>query len=319
MKTEVEQAIAAVKDAMKGEDAQRIRQSTERLSQVSQRLTEALRPAEPPTGRPSRLQVPVRRASPTWSMPNSRRSTSATAKPPDWICGSSPRVMVTPGDEHAGHAAQHRRQLRFVATPRSRRRRNGRFSPRITRRCANRLLRALADAEKHAARSFAWRRSRRHAAGEAEDARKFAIADFARELLLVVDNLERTIEAAEGQSSASAESAAFIEGVRATLRILLQTLERFGVRRIEALGQPFDPNLHEAIMEVEDPSQPTGTVVRVVEQGYTIHDRLLRPARVIVAKRRDGDKSAPDTEKSRSEWCSFKRSPTMTSALSLAG
>jgi molecular chaperone GrpE len=161
----------------------------------------------------------------------------------------------------------------------------------------HRLLGALAEAEN----------TRRRASREAEDARKYAIADFARELLIVIDNLQRTLEAAEEQTPSTAENAVLLEGVRATLRVLMKTLERFGVRRIEALGQAFDPNLHEAIMEVEDPSQPTSTVVRVVEQGYTIHDRLLRPARVIVAKRRDSAGSASDTKESRSEVSSHSR------------
>jgi molecular chaperone GrpE len=155
----------------------------------------------------------------------------------------------------------------------------------------DRLLRALAEAEN----------TRRQASREAEDARKFAIADFARELLIVIDNLQRTLEAAEEQTPSTAENAVLLEGVRATLRVLMKTLERFGVRRIEALSQAFDPNLHEAIMEVEDPSQPPSTVVRVVEQGYTIHDRLLRPARVIVAKRHNGAGTAPALEESSYE------------------
>jgi len=140
----------------------------------------------------------------------------------------------------------------------------------------DRLLRALADAEN----------TRRQATRTAGDARRFAIADFAGELLIVVDNLQRTIDAADGQAPLTRENAALLEGVQATLRVLLQTLERFGVRRIAALGKRFDPNLHEAVMEVDDPAQPPGTVVQVVEQGYTIHDRLLRPARVVVSKRR---------------------------------
>jgi molecular chaperone GrpE len=139
----------------------------------------------------------------------------------------------------------------------------------------DRLLRALAEAEN----------TRRRAARSAEDARKFAIADFARELLTVVDNLQRTIDAADRQAPSSTQNAALIEGAKATLRVLLQTLERFGVQRIEAIGQRFDPNLHEVIMEVEDPSQPPNTITRVVEHGYTIHGRLLRPARVIVSRR----------------------------------
>jgi len=138
----------------------------------------------------------------------------------------------------------------------------------------DRLLRALAEAEN----------TRRRADRAIIDARKFAITEFARELLIVVDNLQRTVAASEPEVPMTAENVAVVEGVKATLRILTQTLERFGVRKIEALGQPFDPNLHEAVMEVEDPEQPPSTVVRIVEDGYTIHDRLLRPARVFVAK-----------------------------------
>src|SRR5882757_8224265 len=96
----------------------------------------------------------------------------------------------------------------------------------------DRLLRALAEAEN----------TRQRADRTAEEARRFAVADFARELLVVVDNLKRTIEAADAQPPSAAENAALIEGVKATLRLLMQTLERFGVQRIEALGQPLDPN-----------------------------------------------------------------------------
>ena len=140
----------------------------------------------------------------------------------------------------------------------------------------DRLLRALADAEN----------TRRQASRTAGDARRFALADFARELLIVVDNLERTIDAADAQAPLTSENAALIEGVQATLRVLLRTLERFGVRRISAFGKRFDPNLHEAVMQVDDSAEQPGTVTQVVEQGYTIHDRLLRPARVVVSKRR---------------------------------
>jgi molecular chaperone GrpE len=150
----------------------------------------------------------------------------------------------------------------------------------------DRLLRALADAEN----------TRRQASRTAGDARRFAIADFARELLIVVDNLQRTIEAADGQVPLTSENAALIEGVQATLRVLLRTLERFSVRRISALGERFDPNLHEAVMEVEDLARPPGTVTQVVEQGYTIHDRLLRPARVVVSKRRATEPEIDDSD-----------------------
>jgi molecular chaperone GrpE len=155
----------------------------------------------------------------------------------------------------------------------------------------DRLLRALADAEN----------TRRRAERTAEESRQYAISDFARELLTVADNLQRTITAAERHGPETVEDAALIEGVRATDRILQHTFERFGIRKIDALGRRFDPTLHEAVMEVDDNSWPPGTVVRVVEDGYTIHDRLLRPARVFVARRRA---QAPSTqpEEAEIEW-----------------
>jgi molecular chaperone GrpE len=153
----------------------------------------------------------------------------------------------------------------------------------------DRLLRALADAEN----------TRRRAERSIEETRKHAVAAFAREMLIVVDNLQRTIAAAEDQGRATTESAAaaLVEGVRATLRVLMRILESFGVRPIAAFGERFDPSIHEAIMEVDDPSQPSGTVTLVVEDGYTINDRLLRPARVVVSKRAIGAASAPDEDK----------------------
>jgi len=139
----------------------------------------------------------------------------------------------------------------------------------------DRMLRALAEAEN----------VRSQADRTIADARQFAISEFARELLTVVDNLQRTVEAAETQLvDPRVEESVLLQGVQVTLRAFLQTLERFGVRPIEALGRPFDPNLHEAIMEEDDPSQPPGIVTRVVENGYTLRGRLLRPARVAVSK-----------------------------------
>ena len=157
----------------------------------------------------------------------------------------------------------------------------------------DRMLRALAEAEN----------TRRRADRTAADASRFAIADFARELLAVADNLQRTLAAAERPAFENAADVALIDGVRATQRMLMQVLERFGVRKIEALGQPFDPALHEAVLEVDDPSYPPGTVVRVVEDGYTIHDRLLRAARVAVSKRRSQAASAePLAEAAATDW-----------------
>ena len=113
----------------------------------------------------------------------------------------------------------------------------------------------------------------RNDAPSAEEARQYAISDFTREILAVADNLQRTIAAAGRHPPESAEDAALIEGVQATDRILQHTLERFAIRKIDALGQRFDPTLHEAVIETDDDTQPPGTVVRVVEDGYTIHGR----------------------------------------------
>jgi molecular chaperone GrpE len=155
----------------------------------------------------------------------------------------------------------------------------------------DRMLRALADAEN----------TRRRAERTAENSRQYAIADFARELLAVADNLQRTITAADRRSPESVEDAALIEGVRATQRMLDHTFERFGVRKMQPVGERFDPNLHEAIMEVDDPAYPPGTVAGVAEDGYTIHGRLLRPARVSVAKQRAAAPPQADAERPRTE------------------
>jgi molecular chaperone GrpE len=141
----------------------------------------------------------------------------------------------------------------------------------------DRLLRALAESEN----------VRRQADRTATEARQYGISEFARELLGIVDNLQRTVEAAEKLPATSAENTALLEGVQATLRAFLQTLERFAVRPIDAQGKPFDPKFHEAIAIIADPTHAPGTVTKVVEQGYTLRDRLLRPARVVVSKSPD--------------------------------
>jgi molecular chaperone GrpE len=138
----------------------------------------------------------------------------------------------------------------------------------------DRLLRALADAEN----------TRRRAERNVEEARKYSIAEFARELLVVADNLQRALEAVGNKNTGSEQDKTLLEGVLSTQRLLINVFERFGVRKIDALGKPFDPAFHEAILQVEDPSRSDGTVARVIEDGYLIYDRLLRPARVIVVK-----------------------------------
>lgn len=137
----------------------------------------------------------------------------------------------------------------------------------------DRLLRALADAEN----------VRRRADRAAQDAKDFAVADLARELLVVVDNLRRAIASVADPAVDSAAVAPLIGGIQAIERSLMRTLERFGLRRIEAHDLPFDPHRHEAVLEVSDPGRAPGSVVDVLEEGYTIRDRLLRPAKVSVA------------------------------------
>jgi molecular chaperone GrpE len=135
----------------------------------------------------------------------------------------------------------------------------------------DRLMRALAETEN----------TRRQGERRAQDAQQYAITNFARELLQVVDNLRRALDAAEGDAG---KPDGLIEGVAATDRVLTQILNRFGVKEVDALHQPFDPDRHEAVMETDKSERPPGSVVQVLENGYTLHDRLLRPARVVVAK-----------------------------------
>lgn len=134
-----------------------------------------------------------------------------------------------------------------------------------------RLMRALAETEN----------TRRQGERRAQDAGKYAITNFARELLQVVDNLRRALGAAEGDTG---KVDGLIAGVAATDRVLTQILNRFGVKEVRALNLPFDPAKHEAVMETDQTEQPPGSVIQVLEKGYTLHDRLLRPARVVVGK-----------------------------------
>jgi molecular chaperone GrpE len=140
----------------------------------------------------------------------------------------------------------------------------------------DRLLRALADSEN----------VRRRADRATQDARNYAVTELARELLTVADNLRRAVEAVDDQSGDRANPAALVQGMRAIERSLMTSLDRAGIRKIEARDAPFDPLRHEAILEVDDPARAPGHVVDVMEEGYTIHDRLLRPARVSVARNR---------------------------------
>ena len=124
---------------------------------------------------------------------------------------------------------------------------------------------------------------RRRTEKEIGDVRKYAVEKFARELLVVLDSLELGIQAAVGDSP---DVSKLREGSELTLRQFLTVLEKFNVQPIEALGTKFDPALHQAMTMVESDEAEPNTVVKVFQKGYTINDRLLRPAMVVIAKQK---------------------------------
>lgn len=137
------------------------------------------------------------------------------------------------------------------------------------------LLRALAETEN----------VRRRAARDKEDAAKFAMAGFAREVLGVADNLARALEAISPESLEKDPALkTLFEGVQATQRQLDTAFEKQAIKKVWPLGEKFDSNLHQAMFEVPGTDKPAGTVVQVLQAGYTLHERLLRPAMVGVAK-----------------------------------
>jgi molecular chaperone GrpE len=140
----------------------------------------------------------------------------------------------------------------------------------------DRALRALADVEN----------LRRRAEREAADARTYAVTGFARDLLTVVDNFARALESLPAETRAAVEGPlkAFIEGVELTGRELQAVLGRHGVKKLEPQGEKFDPNFHQAMFEAPDEALPAGTVTQVVQSGWKIGDRVLRPALVGVSK-----------------------------------
>ncbi len=138
----------------------------------------------------------------------------------------------------------------------------------------DRLLRALAETEN----------TRRRAQREREDAAKYAITGFAKDLLSAADNLRRALDSLPESEVGDERTRSLLAGVAATERELLSVFERHGLRRIDPQGERFDHNFHQAIFEAERDDQPTGTIVEVLQPGYVLHDRLLRPAMVGVAK-----------------------------------
>lgn len=139
----------------------------------------------------------------------------------------------------------------------------------------DKLLRTLADMEN----------LRRRSQKDREDALKYSSANFARDMLSVADNLRRAIESIPEEADPDGSAlVGFIEGIELTEKELLSTLERHGIEKIDPMGEKFDPQFHEAMFEIPTVDAESGTVLQVVEAGYVIHDRLLRPAKVGIAK-----------------------------------
>lgn len=149
----------------------------------------------------------------------------------------------------------------------------------------DKLLRTLAEMEN----------LRRRTEREVSDARIYGISGFARDVLGIADNMQRALDAARQELGDSADPGVktLLEGVELTERELLKALEKNGVRKFDPQGEKFDPNLHQAMYEVPDPSMPSGTVMQVIQPGYMIGERMLRPALVAVSK---GGTKAPAGE-----------------------
>jgi molecular chaperone GrpE len=140
----------------------------------------------------------------------------------------------------------------------------------------DKFLRLMADMEN----------LRRRTERDMADARAYAVTNFARDMLNVADNVRRAIESVpeEARNTAEGSFKGLIEGIDLTERDLLKTLERHGVKKLDPQGQKFDPNLHQAMFEIPNAEVPNGTVLQVVQSGYVIGDRVLRPALVGVSK-----------------------------------
>ncbi len=149
----------------------------------------------------------------------------------------------------------------------------------------DKLLRSLAEIEN----------MRRRTDRQVADAREYGITAFARDVLAVADNMNRALSAIDPQLRQTADAGlkSLLEGVELTERELLNVLEKHGIKKFEPTGEKFDPNLHQAMYEVPDSSLPNGTVAKVVQAGYMIGERVLRPALVGVAKARPKPPPAP--------------------------
>jgi molecular chaperone GrpE len=159
---------------------------------------------------------------------------------------------------------------------------------------AEALAKELSEAKDRTLRTLAEMENlRKRTTREIADARTYGITSFARDVLDIADNLQRALDAVSAEARAAADPGlkALIEGVELTERSLHATLEKNGVKKFDPTGEKFDPNFQQAMYEVPDPSVPAGTVVQMVQAGYKIGERILRPALVGVSK--GGARAAP--------------------------
>ena len=155
----------------------------------------------------------------------------------------------------------------------------------------DRVLRTLAEMEN----------LRRRTEREVADARAYGVANFARDMLVISDNMSRALQsvAPELRTNADPGIKALIDGLELTERDVLKTLEKHGVRRFDPLGEKFDPNLHQAMYEIPNDTVPSGTVAQVVQSGFMIGDRVLRPAMVGVTKVAQKPAAADNSEQAK--------------------
>jgi molecular chaperone GrpE len=160
--------------------------------------------------------------------------------------------------------------------------------PPETEATTEELQRQLIEANDRALRSQAELENfRRRMRRDMEDERRFALQPLLVDLLPVVDNIERAIQAAEN----SADGSALLEGFKLVAQQLSSLLEKHHCRRIPAAGAPFDPRLHEALSQQPSSTEPPNTVLKVHQQGYQLHDRVIRPAQVVVSSAAPRDAS----------------------------
>ena len=191
---------------------------------------------------------------------------AADTKPPSSDPKEAPSQATVPSDDQATADEDLAADIATTPTPEEKLE----AAERQAQENHERFLRAAAELD-----NFRKRKER-----EVSDLRKYANQTLLRELLGVVDNLERALTA----SQENGEPEGLMEGVNMTLKELLKIFDQFNVKPIESLQQPFDPNLHEAVMQEPSDAFPANTVLKELQRGYMLRDRLLRPAMVVVSK-----------------------------------